>query len=280
LVAFLVGITSIDALGSSLVLKGKVLFEAGGCANCHTNKKSKGQLGAGGAAINTPYGVFFAPNITPDGTHGIGNWTDNQFYRAMREGLSPNGSNYFPVFPYTSYTNMTDVDLHALKTYIFTLKPVGRPNRVHKLSFPFNLRILQFFWKLLYFKQGPYKFNAARTLEWNRGAYLSRAVAHCGECHTPRNIFGGLDYRAWFSGVKEGRGPEGEAVPNIRSDGKAGIKDWSKDQIVNYLQSGEDPEGDYAGSLMFDVIDKGTENLSNSDREAIAVYLKDLPPVR
>ena len=120
MVAFLVSITSIDALGSSLVLKGKVLFEAGGCANCHTNKKAKGQLGAGGAAINTPYGVFFAPNITPDGTHGIGNWTDNQFYRAMREGLSPNGSNYFPVFPYTSYTNMTDVDLHALKTYIFT----------------------------------------------------------------------------------------------------------------------------------------------------------------
>lgn len=265
---------------NSRLAQGQILFEAGGCANCHTDQKAKGPLAAGGAALKTPFGNFFAPNITPHKEHGIGAWTDAQFVRAMREGVAPDGSHYFPVFPYTSFTNMTDADLKDLKAFIFTLKPVARPNKPHDVGFPFNVRIGQFFWKLMYFDEGPYKPDPAKSAEWNRGAYLARAVAHCGECHTPRSALGGLDGARWFMGAKKGEGPEGEAVPSIRSEQGEGIHKWSGEQIVEYLGSGEDPDGDYAGSLMFDVIDKGTEKLPESDLKAIAAYLKDLPPLR
>lgn len=267
-------------IGSDALARGKILFAAGGCANCHTDKKAKGPLAAGGAALKTPFGNFFAPNITPHKEHGIGRWTDAQFIRAMREGVAPDGSHYFPVFPYTSFTNMTDADMTALKAFIFTLKPVARPNRPHEVGYPFKIRRAQYFWKLLFFKIGPYRANAAKTAVWNRGAYLSRAVVHCGECHTPRNILGGLKNSHWFTGADEGKGPEGEGVPNIRSDETGGIHGWSAEQIVTYLESGEDPDGDYAGSLMFDVVDQGTERMSDADRKAIVAYLKDLPPRR
>jgi mono/diheme cytochrome c family protein len=261
------------------VTKGEILFAAGGCANCHTDKKAKGPLAAGGAALKTPFGNFFAPNITPHKEHGIGTWTDAQFVRAMRDGVAPDGSHYFPVFPYTSFTNLTNEDLKALKAYIFTLKPVALPNRPHEVGFPFKIRLGQYFWKLLFFERGPYKTDLTKSAEWNRGAYLTQAVVHCGECHTPRNFLGGLKKSRWFTGAKEGEGPEGESVPNIRSEQGVGIHNWSKEQIITYLESGEDPEGDYAGSLMFDVVDQGTELLSDSDRNAIASYLKDLPPI-
>ncbi|MDA0653438.1 MAG: cytochrome c [Proteobacteria bacterium] len=265
---------------AGVVAKGKILFEAGGCANCHTDKKANWSLAAGGAALKTPFGNFYAPNITPHKEHGIGTWTDAQFIRALRDGVAPDGSYYFPVFPYTSFTNMTDADIKALKAFIFTLQPVARPNKPHDVGFPFNVRLGQFFWRLMYFERGPYKPDPAKLAEWNRGAYLARAVVHCGECHTPRNALGGLDGARWFTGAKKGEGPEGEAVPSIRSEQGVGIHKWSREEIVTYLGSGEDPDGDYAGSLMFDVIDKGTERLSDSDRKAIVTYLKDLPPLR
>lgn len=266
-----------NATGTDVISEGKILFSAGGCANCHTDKKAKLPLAAGGAALKTPFGDFFAPNITPHKEFGIGAWTDAQFIRAMRDGVAPDGSHYFPVFPYTSFTKMTDADLLAIKAYIFTLKPVAQPNKPHDVSFPFNIRFGQFFWKLLFFERGPYKPDSEKSVQWNRGAYLSRAVAHCGECHTPRNFLGGLDMSREYMGAKEGEGPEGEGVPNIRSEPGTGIHNWSNEQITTYLKYGEDPDGDYAGSLMFDVIDQGTELLTDSDREAIAAYLKDLP---
>lgn len=267
------------AQNNNVIAQGKVLFAVGGCANCHTDSKRKGPLAAGGAALKTPFGDFYAPNITPDKKHGIGTWSDADFIRAMRDGIAPDGSHYFPVFPYTSFTNMTDADMTALKAYIFTLTPVAQADRPHDVGFPFNLRFGQIFWKWLFFDRGPYRPDNTKSTEWNRGAYLSRAVAHCGECHTPRNFLGGLDSSRWFTGAEEGEGPEGEGVPNIRSDDGTGIRAWSKEQIETYLESGEDPEGDYAGSLMFDVIDKGTDQLSAADRAAIVTYLKSLPPV-
>jgi mono/diheme cytochrome c family protein len=267
------------AADEAAVARGKVLFSAGGCANCHTDSKNKGALLAGRRTLKTPFGTFYAPNITPDPTHGIGKWTDAQFVRAMREGKAPDGSHYFPVFPYTSFTFMTDADMRAIKAYIFTLPPVAQPNRAHDVGFPFSLRFLQFFWKLLFFEEGPYQAVPSRTPEWNRGAYLARAVAHCAECHTPRNFLGGLDKSRWFMGAAAENGPEGEAVPNIRSDGTRGIGKWSREQIATYLGSGETPSGDFAGSLMYDVIDEGTSELSEEDRAAIATYLKDLPPI-
>ncbi|MBT5047392.1 MAG: c-type cytochrome [Rhodospirillaceae bacterium] len=272
--------TPVLAQSSDVIAKGKVLFAVGGCANCHTDTKRKGPLAAGGAALKTPFGAFYAPNITPDKDHGIGAWSDDDFIRAMRDGIAPDGSHYFPVFPYPSFTNMTDDDMRALKAYIFTLPPVAQADRPHDVGFPFNLRFGQIFWKWLFFDRGPYKADDTKSAQWNRGAYLSRAVAHCGECHTPRNFLGGLDHSQWFVGAEEGKGPEGEAVPNIRSDDGNGIRAWSMEQIEIYLESGEDPEGDYAGSLMFDVVDMGTDQLSNADRSAISTYLKALPPIR
>lgn len=272
--------TPLQAQNSDVIDRGKVLFAAGGCANCHTDTKAKGPLAAGGAALKTPFGDFFAPNITPDKTHGIGTWSDLDFIRAMRDGIAPDGSHYFPVFPYTSFTYMTDVDLKALKAFIFTLPPVAQANRPHDVAFPFSVRFGQVFWKWLFFDRGPYRPDPEKSAEWNRGAYLSLAVSHCGECHTPRNFLGGLDKSRWFIGAAEGEGPEGEGVPNIRSDHPNGIRSWTQEQIETYLESGEDPEGDYAGSLMFDVVDDGTDQLSSADRAAIATYLKALPPIR
>lgn len=278
--ALILWITPVSAQNADTIAKGKILFAVGGCANCHTDSKRKGPLAAGGAALKTPFGDFFAPNITPDKKHGIGRWSDSDFTLAMREGVAPDGSHYFPVFPYTSFTNMTDEDLISLKAYIFTLPAVALPDRPHDVAFPFSVRFGQIFWKWLFFDRGPYRPDTSKSSEWNRGAYLSLAVAHCGECHTPRNFLGGLDKSRWFFGADEDNGPEGEAVPNIRSDDAKGIQAWSKEHIETYLESGEDPEGDYAGSLMFDVVDGGTELLSGEDRAAIATYLKSLPSLR
>jgi len=255
--------------------RGALLFAVGGCANCHTDTKNKGPALAGGRPLKTPFGTFYTPNITPDRTNGIGAWTDADFTRAMRHGVAPDGSHFFPAFPYTSFTNMTDADLKALKDYIFSLSPVARANRPHDIAFPFNLRFLQFFWKLLFFKPGPFVPDPARSAAWNRGAYLAKAVAHCAECHTPRNILGGLDMDRYMAGAR--KGPEGENTPNITP---AGIGKWSRRQIATYLETGEDITGDYAGSLMADVISSGTDKLSNEDRLAIADYLKSLKPIR
>jgi len=264
---------------AELVARGAILFAAGGCSNCHTDKKAKGPVAAGGAGIKTAFGTFYAPNITPDKEHGIGTWTNAQFIRALRDGVAPDGSNYFPAFPYTSFTNMTETDMRALKAFIFTLKPVAKPSRPHDVGFPYNLRFTLYFWKMLFFEQGPYRPNAAKSAEWNRGAYLALAVVHCSECHTPRNSLGGLEKSRWFTGAKKGEGPEGEGVPNIRSDKGGGIRKWTREQVATYLETGEDPGGDYAGSLMFDVVDQGTGRLSDADRKAIATYVKDLPPL-
>jgi mono/diheme cytochrome c family protein len=268
-----------DVLAPDVLARGKILFDVGGCANCHTDTKAKGPLAAGGPALKTPFGHFFAPNITPDKKHGIGSWTDAQFLRAMRDGVAPDGSHYFPVFPYASFTYMTDTDIGAIKAYIFTLKPEAQPNKPHDVGFPFNVRFAQYFWKLLFFDRGPYRVDPDKSAGWNRGAYLSRAVAHCAECHTPRNLLGGLDLTRWFKGADKGKGPEGEGVPDIRTEKGGGIHTWSEEQMVEYLASGEDPDGDYAGSLMYDVIDQGTELLTDDDRNAIVTYLKDLPPL-
>lgn len=258
--------------------RGAVLLGAGGCLTCHTDTKNKGKPLAGGRALKTPFGTFYTPNITPDRTHGIGNWSDADFVRALRRGVSPEGYHYFPAFPYTSFTYMTDADLKALKDYIFTQPAVAQANREHDIAFPFNLRFLQFFWKLLFFKPGPYVPEPDESETWNRGAYLVRAVVHCTECHTPRNPLGGLDDDRYLAGAKNG--PEGETTPNITPDPNAGIGKWSRKQIATYLETGEDDEGDYAGSLMADVIESGTSKLSPEDRLAIADYIKSVPPIR
>lgn len=266
-----------DSADNSLVEKGRYLITAGGCISCHTDYKKKGEPFAGGAPIPTPFGTFFPPNITSDKTHGIGAWSDADFIRAMRDGKNPDGAHYFPAFPYTSYTQITEPDLKAMKAYLLSIPAVAQPSTPHDIGFPFSWRFLQTGWKLLFFRQGEFMHDPAKSAEVNRGAYLVNALAHCGECHTPRNMLGGLEYGMWLAGTADG--PEGESIPNLTPDAKTGLT-WSEDEIVEYLKSGQTPDFDYAGSLMAEVIEHNTGKLSDADLTAIVRYLKSLQPVR
>jgi mono/diheme cytochrome c family protein len=265
------------AAGSDALSRGKYLFDAAGCANCHTDRSKKGAPLGGGPALKTPFGTFYGPNISPHRSHGIGTWSTADFIRAMREGRAPDGRHYYPSFPYGAFTLMTDNDLKDLKAYIFSLAPVARPSRRHDLKFPFNIRWSLWLWKALYLKKGPYVARPGRSGQWNRGAYLVEALTHCAECHTPRTALGGLKTGLWMAG--NGDGPDGERVPNITPDVKTGIGRWSRDDIVESLESGTLPDGDEFGSLMADVVEHGTSKLTAADRLAIAVYLKSLKPI-
>lgn len=278
--SMLVAATTAVAQGNDLVARGAYLFALGGCVGCHTDAKNKGPMLAGGEPLKTPFGTFYAPNITRDPTYGIGKWSDADFIRALREGVAPDGSHYFPVFPYPAFTEMTDDDLKALRAYIFSLPPVAKASRPHDVGFPFSWRFLQLGWRMLFFERGPFKPDPAKPAAWNRGAYLALGVLHCGECHTPRNALGGLDRSKWLAGADKAHGPEGNAVPNITPDPKTGIGKWSSEEVATYLETGMDPDGDTAGSLMADVIERSTSKLTPEDRAAIVTYLKSVPPVQ
>jgi mono/diheme cytochrome c family protein len=258
---------------------GAVLFAAGGCANCHTDSKTKGPLLGGGAAIKTPFGTFYPPNISSHPEFGIGKWSDAEFVLAMRRGIAPGGVHLYPAFPYVSYTNLTDEDLLAIRHHILSLPPVAAKSRTHDLGFPFNIRFGMVLWNWLFLDEGPMRPDPAQSAEWNRGRYLADGLAHCGECHTPRNLLGGLRRSRWMAGNAKGEGPEGEAVPNISSHLADGIGKWSVADIAESLASGTLPDGDSFGSLMVDVVENGTAKLSDADRRAIAVYIKSLAPM-
>lgn len=256
--------------------RGAYIFAAADCGACHTNVKQKGPLLAGGRPLKTPFGTFYSPNITPDPETGIGRWSDADFIRALRDGVSPDDDHYFPVFPYPSFTRMTDQDMLDLKAYIFSLPAVSQANREHEVDFPYGWRFTVWFWKQLNFTSGAFVPDPAQSAEWNRGAYLAEALAHCGECHTPRGSLGGLDTSLAYSGTTDG--PEGEKVPNITPDPETGTGTWSAKDLIRVLRSGQLPDGDYVGSVMGEVVD-GTSKLTDADRQAIAVYVLSLPPI-
>lgn len=259
--------------------RGAALFAAGGCANCHTDTKNKGPLLGGGGPIETPFGTFYAPNISSDTEHGIGGWSDEDFIQALRDGVSPEGDHYYPSFPYTAFTNLTDDDMLAIKAHIDSLPPVAQPSKPHDLSFPFNIRLGMIFWKWLYLDKGPMQPDPSQSADWNRGHYLAEGLVHCTECHTPRTMMGGLDRSRWMAGTAKGEGPDGLAVPNVTPHPDDGIGGWSETDIADSLGLGMLPDGDFFGSLMAEVVTDGTDKLSEADRRAIAVYLKSLPPL-
>lgn len=257
---------------------GEYLFTAAGCVGCHTQDTRGAAPLAGGRRFETAFGAFYSPNITPDPTYGIGGWSDADFIRALREGVGPDGRHYYPAFPYTSYTRLTDDDMRAIKSYLFTaITPVAQPNRSHQLVWYARFRPLMTLWKLRYFSPGAYSARPDRSARWNRGAYLATAVAHCGECHTARDRFGGFRADLYFAGNREG--PEGSAVPNITPDEKTGIGRWRESELIDYLETGMDPNGDFAGDLMTEVIDNGLAYLTRTDRAAIAHYVLSLPAI-
>ena len=258
------------------IARGAYLANAADCEACHTDREHGGQPYAGGRALATPFGTFYSPNITPDPQTGIGRWSDEQFLRALRDGVHPDGANYFPVFPYPSFTKITDADARAIKAYLFSVPAVRQANRTHDVSFPLSWRFLQDGWKLLFFSPGPFRPAPNRSEAYNRGAYLVTALAHCGECHTPRNWFGATKPDRFLAGNPDG--PDGKKVPNITPDRKTGIGNWSEDDIIGVLTDGHTPDFDKVGGAMAEVV-KSTARLTEEDRRAIAVYLKSLPAI-
>ena len=256
---------------------GKYLFQAAGGCGCHTDTKNSGEFLAGGRPLKTPFGTFYSTNITPDPESGIGSWSDEDFVRGMTQGLSPEGKHYFPVFPYTSFQRIKRKDLLDLKAYLFSIPPVKQNNLPHDLILPFGEQYAMMFWKNFVWSPQPFKSNPEKTESWNRGAYLAQAVAHCGECHTPRNLFGGLKTKMHFAGSKEG--PEGKLAPNITPHKKTGIGSWSRVDISYFLETGMKPDGDDAQGLMGEVIEFGYQNLQEEDLDALAEYLASLLPI-
>ncbi len=253
---------------------GLTAFNAGGCSSCHAVPSQPDRLRLGGGlAIPSPFGTFYAPNISPDPVDGIGRWTEADFVSAVTRGISPTGFHYFPAFPYTSYQHAKVEDVRDLFAYLKTLEPVPGKARDHDVPFPFNVGRNIGIWKLMFRDGKPLMPDAARPPQWNRGAYLVNSLGHCAECHSPRNFLGGIIAAQRFAG---GPNPEGEGwVPNIT---QKGLSEWSDKDIAYFLETGQTPDGDSAGGAMVRVI-KNTSQLAPEDRAAIAEYIKSLPPV-
>jgi mono/diheme cytochrome c family protein len=285
-IGFFVAVTEVCAADAASIKRGKYLFDAADCYSCHSGPRgaaktnvapaSSPKLPSGGLGLDTPFGTFRSPNITPDKLYGIGNWNEAEFKTALRNGIGRNGEYLFPVFPYTSYTKLTDQDISDMYAYIMSMPAVPLPNKPHEAKRPFSWRPLLIFWRTLFFTAGPTSTNPARGEEWNRGNYLTHAVAHCEECHTPRNFLGGLDLGKSFSGNIGG--PDGQNAPNITSDIETGIGSWSVVDIEQLLKTGMTPESDFIGSGMRAVV-QGTSKLTDADRHAMAVYLKSIAPI-
>ena len=265
------------AADEAAIDRGEYLLRAAGCISCHTDVKNGGPPLAGGRPLKTPFGTFYSPNITPDRETGIGAWSDEDFIRALREGVGPDGSHYFPVFPYPSYARMNRADMLDLKAYLFSREPVSRDVQDHDVPFPFSWRFLQTGWKLLFFSSVEYVSDTGRDAGWNRGAYLVQALAHCGECHTPRNALGAPNADLFLAGTPDG--PDGELVPNITPDRETGIGSWSTGDLVQLLKSGLKPDFDDVQGSMYEAIEHGLKFLSEDDLTAIAGYILSLDPI-
>jgi mono/diheme cytochrome c family protein len=254
---------------------GRTMLFAGGCPTCHAtpDQDDRTRLG-GGLKINTAFGTFYAPNITPDATNGIGAWSEADFVTALTKGTSPAGTHYYPVFPYGSYRNMTLADVRDLFAFLKTLPAVGDKSRAHEVAFPFSIRRLVGGWKILFLAGETYRPDPSRPAAAQRGAYLVNGPGHCAECHSPRNAIGGIVAGQRFAGGPDPEGGDGW-VPNITRKGLAG---WSEKDIAYMLETGDTPDGDSIGGRMALVV-KNTAQLSPEDRAAIATYVKSLPPV-
>ena len=271
------GTVPASALGSYTpnLENGKTMFYAGGCASCHATpeQEDKTRLG-GGLALKSPFGTFYAPNISSDARDGIGGWSEADFVSAMWKGTSPDGRHYYPAFPYTSYQKMKMEDVRDLFAHLKTLPAVTGKVRDHDLPAHFKIRRLLGAWKFLFLDGEPFKPDASKPAAWNRGAYLVNAPGHCAECHSPRNLLGGVVSKQRFAGGPDPEGGDG-SVPNIT---QAGLGDYSEKDIAQVLATGEMPNGDSVGGGMTAVV-RNTGQLTPEDRAAMATYVKSLPPV-
>ncbi len=258
---------------ASLIRRGEYLTRAADCTACHTAKG--GVPFAGGLAFKLPFGTIYSPNITADKDTGIGNWNDAQFLGALHRGIDDEGERLYPAMPYASYTYMTDADALAIKAYLFSLAPVHQENPEDVLSFPFNQRWLMGIWSMFFNADRRFEPNTARSPEWNRGAYLAEAFAHCGECHTPRNLAFALDNRKKFGGALTA----GWRAYNISGDGPTGVGAWSSDELQRYLATGHAEGRGTASGPMGEAVDASFRHLVPGDIRAIVAYLRTIPAV-
>jgi mono/diheme cytochrome c family protein len=276
-IRLLLGLVLGAALGSASAQgdakRGEYLAKAGGCIGCHTEEKKDAVPFAGGRALKSPFGTFYGPNITPHPEAGIGRWTEADFVRAMRQGERPDGKNYFPAFPYASFTKIVDRDLRDLWAYLRTLAPSPRASQEHQMRFPFGWRFLVTFWKWFFFTPGPFTNLPGLSDISNRGAYLVQALGHCSECHTPRNFLGGPKTSRFLAG---GKGPDGKDVANLTP---TRLKKWSDKELEDILTTGIDPEGDVVAETMGEVVRNTTSQLTPADLNALIAYLRTLPPI-
>jgi mono/diheme cytochrome c family protein len=248
--------------------RGEYLANAGGCRGCHTEAREGAVPYAGGRALKTLFGTFYGPNITPHPQAGIGRWSEADFMRAMRHGRRPDGANYFPAFPYPSFTQITDDDLRDLWAYLRTLPARSQPSREHDLWFFFGWRFLVTVWKWFYFAPGPFVNVQGVSGIVNRGAYLVQALGHCGECHTPRNFLGAPKPGRFLAGAKD--------VPNLTP---TRLKNLSDGELKELLLTGETPDDGPVAEAMYEVVRNTTSQLTPQDLAALIAYLRSLPPI-
>ena len=258
---------------ASLTERGEYLTRAADCEVCHTS--DNGTPFAGGRAFVLPFGTIYSTNITPDADTGIGSYTDANFLDAVHKGIGRGGTKLYPAMPYTSYTYMTDSDALAIKAYLFSLKPVHAPSPKNTLVFPFNQRSLMGVWSAMFNSDKRFEPHTDRSAEWNRGAYLVEAMGHCGECHTPRNLFFALNNRQKFGGAVQA----GWRAYNITADRNGGVGAWSDADLAHYLSMGHADGRGTASGPMGEAVDASLKYLKPGDITAMVVYLRSVPGV-
>lgn len=252
--------------------RGANLAIAGNCAGCHTARG--GEAYAGGRGVETPFGIVYASNLTPDNDTGLGRWSADEFWRALHHGRSRDGRLLYPAFPYPSFTLVTRDDADAMFAFLRSLPAVRRPNTPHALRFPYNLQASLAVWRALFFRPATFEPDATRSAEWNRGRYLVRGLGHCEACHAPRNLFGATGGEVELGG---GLIPmQNWYAPSLASSREAGVADWQAGEIVSLLKTGVAPRASVMGP-MAEVVFRSTQHLSETDLQAMATFLKSLP---
>ncbi len=258
---------------AALVARGAYLVRAGNCAGCHTARG--GAEWAGGRGVETPFGIVYAGNLTPDAATGLGGWNASHFWRALHNGRSKDGRLLYPAFPYTHYTRVTRADSDAMFAFLRTVPAVVQPNASHALRFPYDSQLALAVWRALYFRPEPWRDEPARDDAWNRGAYLVRGLGHCSACHAPRNAWGAIDAaQEWSGGLMP---MQRWYAPSLSSAAEGGVAHWRGEDVVRLLRDGVNAQASVLGP-MADVVYRSTSHLSPADLSAMAVFLQSLPP--
>jgi mono/diheme cytochrome c family protein len=258
---------------ASLIDRGRYLIRAADCEACHT--AIGGRPFAGGRAFVLPFGTMYSTNITPDRETGIGQYSDAEFLAAVHRGVRRDGARLYPAMPFPSYTYLTDADVLAIKAYLFSLEPISAPAIPNTFGFPFDQRWAMGIWAMMFDADRRFEPHADRSAQWNRGAYLIEALAHCGECHTPRNLFQALDDRRKFAGAVTG----GWRAFNITSDPTSGVGDWTEQALAHYLATGHAEGRGTAAGPMGEAVDLSLVHLTGDDIAAMVAYLRTVPPI-